>query len=211
MPQSSKKQGASNSTTNNSNQNSSSSGAKDSFTTSKAIKLQNQRNNMIIPQGLMFLPDGKALIMDADLFNHTLQHSIVIDLVDSSRFGGDSIDCEDGQINSLDDPKVSRNNHKEINRKPSQANQKRQGKGLSGDGLNFGSLQDPTLNEILDSANANGLHCIQEESSTVPSSLISPDHLASHHSDNRNFLSLINQPQFSDVTLLVEGRQIYAH
>lgn len=65
---------------------------------------------MIIPQGLMFLPDGKALIMDVELFNHTLQNSIVIDLVDNNRFGEDQGDGEDGQINSIDDPKVSRNN-----------------------------------------------------------------------------------------------------
>ena len=29
----------------------------------------------------MFLPDGKALIMDSELYRHTLNNSIVIDLM----------------------------------------------------------------------------------------------------------------------------------
>jgi hypothetical protein len=52
---------------------------------------------MIIPQGLMFLPDGKALIMDAELYNHTLHNSIIIDLIDNSRFGSESPEAEGGE------------------------------------------------------------------------------------------------------------------
>lgn len=33
--------------------------------------------------GLMFLPDGKALIMDSDLYRETIEKSIVVDLVDN--------------------------------------------------------------------------------------------------------------------------------
>ena len=30
-------------------------------------------------------------------------------------------------------------------------------------------------------------------------------------SDHRNFLSILNQPEFSDITLMVEGKPIYCH
>ncbi len=36
-----------------------------------------------MPQGLMFLPDGKALIMDQQLYRQTIEKSIVIDLVEN--------------------------------------------------------------------------------------------------------------------------------
>jgi len=29
--------------------------------------------------------------------------------------------------------------------------------------------------------------------------------------EQRDFLNLLNEPEFSDVTLMVEGKQIYAH
>lgn len=29
--------------------------------------------------------------------------------------------------------------------------------------------------------------------------------------DQRNFLSILNQPEFSDITLMVEGKPIYCH
>lgn len=71
----------------------------------------------------MFLPDGKALIMDSELYNHTIQNSIMIDLVESNRLYIDQgdVDGNEGQF-SLEDNKVSRNKHSDINRKPSQAN-----------------------------------------------------------------------------------------
>jgi hypothetical protein len=41
-------------------------------------------NKGIIPQGLMFLPDGKALIMDTDLYQEIIEKSIVVDLIGNS-------------------------------------------------------------------------------------------------------------------------------
>jgi len=38
---------------------------------------------MTMPQGLMFLPDGKALIMDQQLYRQTIEKSIVIDLIEN--------------------------------------------------------------------------------------------------------------------------------
>lgn len=36
-------------------------------------------------QGLMFLPDGKALIMDNELYKKTIESSIVLDLLDTQQ------------------------------------------------------------------------------------------------------------------------------
>lgn len=88
----------------------------------------------------MFLPDGKALIMDNDLYRHTIENSIVIDLIDSHAVAaGGSEDngngMNQGQNYQIEETAVqygngngSRNN-KEVNRKPSQANQKRSRQG----------------------------------------------------------------------------------
>ena len=35
-------------------------------------------------QGLMFLPDGRVLIMDQELYKQTIEKSIVLDLFDST-------------------------------------------------------------------------------------------------------------------------------
>ena len=82
--------------------------------------------NLISPQGLMFLPDGKALIMDSELFKHTLANSIVIDLVSENSLNKNAITDYSNESNDnnfqFEEHKVSRNNHKDINRKPSQAN-----------------------------------------------------------------------------------------
>lgn len=39
-------------------------------------------NNML--QGLMFLSDGRVLIMDSELFKQTIERSIVLDLFDGT-------------------------------------------------------------------------------------------------------------------------------
>ena len=39
-------------------------------------------NNML--QGLMFLPDGRVLIMDSELYKQTIERSIVLDLFDGT-------------------------------------------------------------------------------------------------------------------------------
>ena len=39
----------------------------------------NQRNKNLL-QGMMFLPDGRALIMDNELFKKTLEQSIILDI-----------------------------------------------------------------------------------------------------------------------------------
>ena len=75
--------------------------------------------NIISPQGLMFLPDGKAIIMDSELYRHTLANSIVIDLVSENSNKNTLNEIDQGENFQFEDHKVSRNNHKDINRKPS--------------------------------------------------------------------------------------------
>lgn len=41
--------------------------------------------------------------------------------------------------------------------------------------------------------------------------IISSSMSPSQSSDQRNFLSILNQPEFSDITLMVEGKPIYCH
>ena len=48
----------------------------------KSRKSQQRLNNML--QGLMFLPDGRVLIMDSELYKQTIEKSIVLDLFDGT-------------------------------------------------------------------------------------------------------------------------------
>lgn len=41
-------------------------------------------------QGMMFLPDGRVLIMDNELFKRTIDQSIVLDLLDQDGAGASS-------------------------------------------------------------------------------------------------------------------------
>ena len=41
-------------------------------------------------QGMMFLPDGRVLIMDNELFKKTIDQSIVLDLLDQDSAGSSS-------------------------------------------------------------------------------------------------------------------------
>jgi hypothetical protein len=124
-----------------------------------------RERNMIIPQGLMFLPDGKALIMDQDLYRHTLDNSIVIDLVDMNRSLPYSGDNHNDNALHIEEQKVSRNNHKDINRKPSQANQKRLGKSQNSDANNnFGAFQEQSQPGEGNNESFGGLPSIAEDS-----------------------------------------------
>ena len=49
----------------------------------------NQRFKNVL-QGMMFLPDGRVLIMDNELFKKTIDQSIVLDLLDQDGSGGSS-------------------------------------------------------------------------------------------------------------------------
>ena len=42
----------------------------------------NQRNKNLL-QGMMFLPDGRALIMDNELFKRTIDQSIILDILET--------------------------------------------------------------------------------------------------------------------------------
>lgn len=105
------------------------SGKKPTATNTVATREQNKTQNsttQINPQGLMFLPDGKALIMDQDTYQNTIKNAIVIDLVENAKQSiqdEQQIDSSGSSSNEIqfDELKVSRNNHKDINRKPSQA------------------------------------------------------------------------------------------
>ena len=49
----------------------------------------NQRFKNVL-QGMMFLPDGRVLIMDNELFKRTIDQSIVLDLLDQESSGSSS-------------------------------------------------------------------------------------------------------------------------
>ena len=51
-------------------------------------------------QGLMFLPDGRVLIMDNELYQKTIEQSIVLDMFES----GNQI-FSDSQQNSIEEEK----------------------------------------------------------------------------------------------------------
>lgn len=51
-------------------------------TTKRSKRAQARLNNML--QGLMFLPDGRVLIMDSELYKQTIEKSIVLDLFDGT-------------------------------------------------------------------------------------------------------------------------------
>ncbi len=48
-------------------------------------------------QGLMFLPDGRVLIMDSDLFKQTIERSIVLDLFEGTSLTHNSFISEEGK------------------------------------------------------------------------------------------------------------------
>ena len=77
----------------------------------------------------MLLPDGKALIMDAELYRNTISKSLVIDLLnrpatsladEPAAITAPSTNDENGLLGVQ-----SRNGAKDNGRKPSQVNQKR--------------------------------------------------------------------------------------
>lgn len=52
-------------------------------------------------QGLMFLPDGRVLIMDSELYKQTIDKSIVLDLFDGTALSTQSLQS------SLEEEKTS--------------------------------------------------------------------------------------------------------
>jgi hypothetical protein len=160
----------------------------------------------------MLLPDGKALIMDAELYRHTISKSLVIDLLHrpSSNAAGAE---EPGQAqsalttNATEDNGLmsvqSRNGAKDNGRKPSQVNQKRSRQ-----------TQADQLSQQVepDAQNAqppsNPLQSIAEED--VPAPVQRPDIFDDE--EQRDFIKLLDQREFADVTLIVEGgKQIFCH
>lgn len=153
----------------------------------------------------MFLPDGKALIMDQELYRNTISNSIVIDLVENKQIMNDGHDSDSYQ---MEEHKVSRN--KDITRKPSQANQKKQNKNQTGDNQNIISNMDAGNNDnynmgLHDSMVEESGHHGNQSSGSGSSDQFKAD------TAQKDFLNLINQQEFSDVALIVEGKKIYAH
>ena len=54
---------------------------------------RNKSKNQFTPQGIMFLPDGKVLIMDPEMYKQTIERSFVIDLIDQQINGDGSLDA----------------------------------------------------------------------------------------------------------------------
>jgi hypothetical protein len=55
-----------------------------------------------VMQGMMFLPDGRVLIMDKELYQKTLDQSIVLDLFES---GSNAANTSTSQENDLEEEK----------------------------------------------------------------------------------------------------------
>ena len=100
-------------------------------------------------QGLMFLPDGRVLIMDSELYKQTIEKSIVLDL-----FEGTSLSL------------------------------------MQSSSLSTSSQEEEKRSTPLPSS-----------TKPCPPSTDSDQH----------FLPLLNSPDFSDITLLVDGHSIHSH
>lgn len=127
----------------------------------------------------MFLPDGRVLIMDSELYKQTIERSIVLDLFDGPQL----------QSLPLEEEKSSGRQPKDVKSKQNQANQ-RKNKGT-----------------------AEATQSVNESQTNIPTSQIQPDGSSEDYSQEikRDLLSLLNQQDFSDITLLVDGNPIYCH
>jgi hypothetical protein len=77
-------------------------------------------------QGMMFLPDGRMLIMDKEQYKKIIEQSIVLDLVDNENEQTAQAESNESAINETDrfeEEKVGLRQSKD--RKQSQASQKR--------------------------------------------------------------------------------------
>ena len=149
----------------------------------------------------MLLPDGKALIMDAEQYRQTISRSIVIDLlarpVDKQHPTLAQEEPMQAQSNVEGSPnQLSRNPQKDISRKPSQANQKkpRQSSEIS---AHVDADREPLP------AITSQLQIIEEEDRRK-----TPE----PEEEQTDFIDLLDQAEFSDVTLIVEGgKQVHCH
>ena len=129
----------------------------------KRRRVNMRLKNML--QGMMFLPDGRVLIMDNELFRRTIEQSIVLDLLDqdaSSSSSSAMLDVIQHQLHSasqrasavssghesVEEEKQSSNGgalryYKDSNRKQSQANQKKRQPG--DDQVNMSQQIDSTM------------------------------------------------------------------
>lgn len=129
---------------------------------------------------MMFLPDGRVLIMDKDVYQKTLEQSIVLDLFEHSQPAEQDPALDEVHISMQANMRI-----KQDNRKQSQANQK------------------PRVSESGNNLNQND--------SMIVSNLVDISLITSELSSPRDFLQLLNQQDFSDITLMVEGKPIYCH
>ena len=117
----------------------------------KSKKAQQKLNNML--QGLMFLPDGRVLIMDSELYKQTIEKSIVLDLFEGTSLSSSS---EEGMRSATKDSKKQGQRKKDAD-----------------------------------------------------ASLVALD--VEDKQEERDFLGMLNVQDFSDITLMVDGKPIYSH
>jgi len=75
-----------------------------------------------VMQGMMFLPDGRVLIMDKELYQRTLDQSIVLDLFES----GSNANTSTSQENDLEEEKQGVQQQVTTNTRQSKDNNRKQ-------------------------------------------------------------------------------------
>lgn len=93
-------------------------------------------------QGLMFLPDGRVLIMDSELYKQTIERSIVLDLFDGPQL--QSLPLEEEKSSGGRQPK-------DVKSKQNQANQRKtKGTAETAQSVNESQTNIPTSQIQLD-------------------------------------------------------------
>lgn len=145
----------------------------------------------------MFLPDGKVLIMESGLFKLTLEKSIVLDLFEGTSLNSES---QQNQENKKEEDKSVRKE-----KKTSQANQRKKNLGEVGDLMSSSQMDNMISNYVAMPGFGQGSNPMIAPNNPNPSE---KEVIVE---EKKDFVDMLNQKEFSDITLNVDGKLIYAH